>query len=73
MFIDEMAIYASMPPRRELVASEHESLIIVKKCSVYAERYDFIGAINGFEAIACVILSTTDRKIGIPLVLRKKY
>ncbi|CAF4279788.1 unnamed protein product, partial [Rotaria sordida] len=27
-----------------------------------AERYDFIGAINGSQATACMILSPTDRK-----------
>lgn len=62
VFIDEMAIYSIMPPRRTLVAPEHEPLIIVQKLSAYAERYDFIGTINGSEAIACMILSPTDRK-----------
>ena len=62
VFIDEMAIYSIMPPRRTLFAPEHEPLIIVEKPSAYAERYDFIGAIIGFEAIACMILSPADQK-----------
>ncbi|CAF1450299.1 unnamed protein product [Rotaria sordida] len=62
VFIDEMAIYSIMIPRRTLVAPEHEPVIIVEKPSAYAERYDFIGAINGSQAIACMILSPTDRK-----------
>lgn len=51
-----------MPPLRTLVAPEHEPLIIVDKPSAYAERYDFIGAINGSQAIACMTLTPADRK-----------
>ncbi len=62
IFIDEIAIYAIMVPRQTLVAPGQQSLIIVDKPSAYAERYDFIGAINGSQAIACMILTPTDRK-----------
>lgn len=37
-------------------------MIIVEKTSAYAERHDFIGAINGSQAIACMTLTPTDRK-----------
>lgn len=51
-----------MPPHRTLVTPGNEPLIIVEKPSAYSERYDFIGAINGSEAIACMTLSPIDRK-----------
>ncbi len=62
VFIDEMAVYSIMAPRRTLVAPEHEPLIIVDKPSAYSERYDFIDVINGSQAIACMRLSPIDRK-----------
>jgi hypothetical protein len=62
IFIDEIAVYAVMPPLHTLVAPGHEPLIIVEKPSRYAERYDFIGAINGSQAIASMTLTPTDRK-----------
>jgi len=62
IFIYEIAVYAVMPPLQTLVAPGHEPLIIVEKPSRYAERYDFIGAINGSQAIACMTLTPTDRK-----------
>jgi hypothetical protein len=51
-----------MPPRRTLVAAGYQPLIIVEKPSAYAQRYDFIGAINGAQAIACMTLTPDDRK-----------
>ncbi|CAF3898161.1 unnamed protein product [Rotaria sp. Silwood1] len=62
VFIDEIAIYAIMLPCHTLVAPGQEPLVIVEKPSAYAERYDFIGAINGSQAISCMILTPTDRK-----------
>ena len=51
-----------MPPLRTLVVPKHEPLIIVEKRLAYAERYDFIGAINGSQAIAGMTLTPSDRK-----------
>ncbi|CAF1344407.1 unnamed protein product [Rotaria sordida] len=51
-----------MPPHRTLVASGYQPLIIVDKPTAYAERYDFIGAINGSQAIACMTLTPVDRR-----------
>ena len=51
-----------MPPLRTLVTPGREPLIIVEKPSAYAERYDFIGAINGSQAIASMTLTPDDRK-----------
>ncbi|CAF2515544.1 unnamed protein product [Rotaria sp. Silwood2] len=51
-----------MLPRRTLVAPEHSPLIIVDKPSAYSERFDFIGAMNGSHAIACMTLTPTDRR-----------
>ncbi len=62
VFFDEIAIYATMLPHRTLVAPGHQALIIVDKPLAYAERYDFIGAINGSQAIACMTLTPIDRK-----------
>ncbi len=62
IFIDERVIHAIMPPRRTLVAPGYQPLIIVEKPSAYAQRYDFIGAINGAQAIACMTLTPDDRK-----------
>ncbi|CAF1342027.1 unnamed protein product [Rotaria sordida] len=62
VFIDETAIYAVMPPRQTLVAPGCQPLIIVEKPSAYAQRYDFIGALNGSQSIACMTLTLADRK-----------
>ncbi|CAF0977387.1 unnamed protein product [Rotaria sordida] len=62
IFIDEIAIYGIMPPLRTLVAPGHQSFVIVDKPSAYAERFDFIGAINGSKPIACMTLTPVDRK-----------
>lgn len=62
MFINEIAIYVIRSPLRTLVAPEHEPLIIVGKPSAYAEWYDFIGAINGSQAIAYMTLTPSDRR-----------
>ncbi|CAF1437678.1 unnamed protein product [Rotaria sordida] len=62
MFIDETAIYAVMPPRQTIVAPGYQPLIIVEKPSAHAQRYDFIGALNGSQSIACMILTPADRK-----------
>jgi hypothetical protein len=51
-----------MPPLRTLVAPEHQPFIIVDKPAAYAERYDFIGAINGSQLIACMTLTPVDRR-----------
>ncbi|CAF4601368.1 unnamed protein product [Rotaria sp. Silwood2] len=40
----------------------YQPLIIVNKSSAYAELYNFIGAINGSQAIACMTLTPADRK-----------
>ncbi|CAF5054441.1 unnamed protein product [Rotaria sp. Silwood1] len=62
IFLDETAIYATMFPNRTLVAPGHESFIIVDKPSAYADRYDFIGVINGVQPIAYMTLTPVDRK-----------
>ncbi|CAF4386552.1 unnamed protein product [Rotaria sp. Silwood2] len=62
IFIDEIAIYGIMPPLRTLVAPGHQSFVIVDKLSAYAERFDFIGAINGSKPIACMTSTPVDRK-----------
>ncbi|CAF4098817.1 unnamed protein product [Rotaria sordida] len=72
IFIDEIAIYAIIAPRQTLVAPRRQPLIIVEKPSAYAERYDFIGAINGSQAIACMILTLNDRKSRNIAVARKE-
>jgi hypothetical protein len=51
-----------MPPRRTLVAPGHQPLIIVEKPSAYAVYYDFIGVINGSQAIACMTLTPAECK-----------
>ncbi|CAF3411901.1 unnamed protein product, partial [Rotaria sp. Silwood2] len=62
IFIDETTIYCNMYPRRTLVASGNQPLILVEKPSAYSQRYDFIGAINGSKSIACMVLTPDDRK-----------
>jgi hypothetical protein len=61
IFIDEIAIYSTMVPRRTLVAPGQKPLILVKEPSAYAKRFDFIGAINGSQPIACMTLTPADR------------
>ena len=51
-----------MYPRRALMASRNQPLILVEKPSAYSQRCDFIGAINGSQSIACMILTPNDRK-----------
>ncbi|CAF4756484.1 unnamed protein product, partial [Rotaria sp. Silwood2] len=55
-------IYAIMPPCRTFVAPEHKPLIIVDKSAAYAERFDFIGAINGPKVMPYMTLTPIDRK-----------
>ncbi|CAF4314299.1 unnamed protein product [Rotaria sp. Silwood2] len=55
-------IYAIMPPCRTFVAPEHKPLIIVDKSAACAERFDFIGAINGPQIMPYMTLTPTDRK-----------
>ncbi|CAF4651723.1 unnamed protein product, partial [Rotaria sp. Silwood2] len=62
VFIDETAICTIITPRQTLVAPGYQPLIIVNKSSAYAELYNFIGAINGSQAIACMTLTPADRK-----------
>ncbi|CAF2860573.1 unnamed protein product [Rotaria sp. Silwood2] len=61
IFIDETAVYFIMIPRKTLVASGQQPLILVTQPSVYAKRYDFIGAINGSQSNACRTLTSEDR------------
>ena len=63
IFLDETVIYGVMLPRRTLVAPDYQPYILVNKPSAYAERYDFIRAINGSEPIACKTWSPEDRAI----------
>ena len=63
IFIDKTAVYCSIYPRRALVASRNQPLILVEKLSAYSQRCDFIGAINGSQSIACMILTPNDRKV----------
>ncbi|CAF3554161.1 unnamed protein product [Rotaria sp. Silwood2] len=51
-----------MYPRRTLVVSGNQHLILVEKPSAYSQRYDFIGAINGSQSIAYIVLTPDDRK-----------
>ena len=51
-----------MIPRRMLVAPVYQPYILVAKPSAYAERYDFIGAVNASQPIACTILTPTERQ-----------
>ena len=51
-----------MIPRRTLVAPGYQPYILVDKPSAYADRYDFIGAINGSQPIACTTLTPTERQ-----------
>ncbi|CAF5161122.1 unnamed protein product, partial [Rotaria sp. Silwood1] len=53
IFIDEVAIYSTMIPRRTLVAPGQQPLLLVQELSAYAKRFDFIAAINGSQPIAC--------------------
>jgi hypothetical protein len=62
IFIDEIAMYSTMVPRKTLVAPGEQPLILVTKPSSYAKRYDFIGAVNGAQPIACMTLTPEDRK-----------
>ncbi len=62
IFIDEIAIYSVMPPRKTLVAPGQKAFVLVEQPSAYSKRYDFIGAINGTGPIACMTLSPEDRK-----------
>ncbi|CAF1430115.1 unnamed protein product [Didymodactylos carnosus] len=51
-----------MYPRRTLVTPGQQALIIVDKPSAYASCYDLIGAINGSQPVACMVLTPDDRK-----------
>lgn len=51
-----------MIPRRTLVAPGYQPYILVDKPSAYAERYDFIDAVNGSQPIACTALTPTERQ-----------
>lgn len=62
IFIDEIAMYSTMVPNKTLVAPGAQPLIRVTKPSSYAKRYDFIGAVNGSQPIACMTLTPEDRK-----------
>ncbi|CAF3402309.1 unnamed protein product [Rotaria sp. Silwood2] len=62
IFIDEIAIYSVMPPRQTLVAPGQQPFILVTQPSAYSKRYDFIGAINGSQPIACMTLCPEDRE-----------
>ncbi len=61
VFIDKTAIYSVMVPRKTLVAPGQQPLVLVTQSSVYAKRYDFIGAITGSQSIACIKLSPANR------------
>ncbi|CAF4509807.1 unnamed protein product, partial [Didymodactylos carnosus] len=62
IFFDETAVYCTMYPRRTLVTPGQQALIIVDKPSAYASCYDLIGAINGSQPVACMVLTPDDRK-----------
>ena len=61
IFIDEIAIYSVVIPHKTLVAPGQQPLFLVTQPSKYAKRYDFIGAVNGSQPIACMTLSPEDR------------
>ncbi|UJR06923.1 hypothetical protein I4U23_011212 [Adineta vaga] len=63
IFIDEIASYAIILPRHTFVVLGQQPFVIVEKSSAYAERYDFIGPINGSQAIPYITLTPTDRKL----------
>jgi len=50
-----------MVPRRTLVAPGQQPLILVQEPSAYAKRFDFIGAVNGSQPIACGTFTPEDR------------
>ena len=51
-----------MIPRRTLVPLGYQPYILVDKPSANAERYDFIGAVNESQPIACTTLTPTERQ-----------
>ncbi len=61
IFIDEVAMYSTMVPQRTLVAPGQQPLILVREPSSYAKRFDFIGAINGSQPIACGTITPEHR------------
>ena len=63
IFIDETAVYCNIYLCRALAVSRNQPLILVEKPSAYSQRCDFIGAINGSQSIACVILTLNNRKV----------
>ena len=54
-------MYSTMISQRTLVAPGQQPFILVKEPSAYGKRYDFIGAVNGSQAIACKALTPEDR------------
>jgi hypothetical protein len=54
-------MYSTMIPQQTLVVPGQQPFILVKEPSAYAKRYDFIGAVNGSQAIACMTLTPEDR------------
>ena len=50
-----------MVPQRTLVALGQQLLILVRECSSYAKRFDFIGAINGSQPLACGTITPEHR------------
>ena len=54
-------MYSTMVPQRTLVAPGQQPVILVRQPSAYAKRFDFIGAINGSQPIACGTLTPEHR------------
>src|SRR5579871_6062126 len=50
-----------MIPRQTLVAPGQQPLILVQKPSAYAKRFDFIGAVNDSQPIACGTFTPENR------------
>ncbi|CAF1085576.1 unnamed protein product [Didymodactylos carnosus] len=44
------------------MAPQNQPLVLVEKPSAYSQRFDLIGAINGSQSIACMVLTPNDRK-----------
>lgn len=50
-----------MVPQRTLVAPGPQPLILVREPSAYAKRFDFIGAVNGSQPLACGTITPEHR------------
>ncbi len=59
IFLDKTTIHSVMSSRQTHVAPDQQPLIKVDTPSAYAQRYDFIGSINGSQSIAHMTFTPT--------------